>query len=762
MPITAKQYISPDISPEAISSVFRHVGNPVKGEVYGLITINGDGSFPVDRVSKFMWDGVLDGYRDSRESSVTKAIEDGYRNGIKNVSELIKNDPHLEEQGINVGLTVVVVKRDTVYLGIMGDQEIYLYKDEKFINISQMFEENNVKTGSLKMGEEDVLLVSSAELLTSFVSTLVGEDMSMNVVGDIEGFAEGLSGNQGMLMLADDEMIVTPPEQKSIAEDTDDVTQEIVQETVEEIVKEEEEVDSLPHEDVAELVGVEDVGKDKKFDIGETKEKINNGLTVVGDFMGKVWDFIQRVVGTVGGFLANVMGNLFGKKLWYKRVASKFSAMRLGKGTASVKGTKIDGYMDKSLRNKRMAIGGVVLVVVITVLMGIKFTKQATVAAELHASVVSAVEAASEYADDAEKNLQSDSVAAETAMFNAYSSLEELDGTEITQEDQASIDAMKETLQGLDDRLNRRTPLSEEAKNIESYLDTRLTFGEGSNASDITIMMDTFLNEHIFIADKGLAEVYKVTLFDKGVGRIPDSGNILKSPSLVDLGVNGIYIYDEEVGVVTSQLNDADENLDLKVLSGLDRGDISATTISEMAIFTASDNVYLLSQDQGAVLKSANSGGGYGLLYTYMSGDTFGMGEDIFGDFSIYLLVGSSGLERYSYDYSVGQVTQSPISVTNVKPSAMNLTAGYTGETLDYRLYAFDAKEKRVLVFEKPNETVGNILHPGEMVMLKQYEYRGDRSGAWENVKDIVVDQAENYMYILDGNTVWKVDLRSS
>jgi hypothetical protein len=29
----------------------------------------------------------------------------------------------------------------------------------------------------------------------------------------------------------------------------------------------------------------------------------------------------------------------------------------------------------------------------------------------------------------------------------------------------------------------------------------------------------------------------------------------------------------------------------------------------------------------------------------------------------------------------------------------------------------------------------------------------------WSDVKDIVIDQAQKYMYVLDGNNVWRIGL---
>jgi hypothetical protein len=215
------------------------------------------------------------------------------------------------------------------------------------------------------------------------------------------------------------------------------------------------------------------------------------------------------------------------------------------------------------------------------------------------------------------------------------------------------------------------------------------------------------------------------------------------------------------MGVVKSAFDDAGNNQDFVGLVGLGSEDLGTDSVSELAIFTQSDNAYLLSQSQNAVLKSNRTGsGGYGLPFTYISSETFSTATDIFGDISIYALTaGTTGLERYVFDSQTGQASALPVSIVDLSPEFENLTAGYTGASLDNKLYVFDAHEKRLIAFEKPKETAGDPLHPNEMWLTQQYVYRGNRSDVFTDVKDIVVDFAEQYAYVLDGNRVWRVEL---
>ena len=78
---------------------------------------------------------------------------------------------------------------------------------------------------------------------------------------------------------------------------------------------------------------------------------------------------------------------------------------------------------------------------------------------------------------------------------------------------------------------------------------------------------------------------------------------------------------------------------------------------------------------------------------------------------------------------------------------------------MDSGLYMFDSEGRRFLRFEKPQESASDLRHPNQLLLLKQYEYRGENQDEFKNVKDFVVDYKEENMYVLDGNTVWKISL---
>ena len=60
-------------------------------------------------------------------------------------------------------------------------------------------------------------------------------------------------------------------------------------------------------------------------------------------------------------------------------------------------------------------------------------------------------------------------------------------------------------------------------------------------------------------------------------------------------------------------------------------------------------------------------------------------------------------------------------------------------------------------------ESQGVFIRPlitEKAAVLNQFnQYVFEDSNAWKSVKDIVVDYKQEYMYVLDGSTIWKVRL---
>jgi hypothetical protein len=280
-------------------------------------------------------------------------------------------------------------------------------------------------------------------------------------------------------------------------------------------------------------------------------------------------------------------------------------------------------------------------------------------------------------------------------------------------------------------------------------------FDEGTELTDIEYVLDDSGNEILIITDKGTSSVWEVSIYDRSKKRMADNDGLISSPEYVDIGNEGdIFVYDSDVGVLKAPKTASGWGA-FEKLTGVGLSNIGVDEVGEFAVLTSSDNLYYLDTKNSRIIKSVNYGTGYSsTVVTAINDEEFTDANDFFADFSIYVLTsGSEGVLRYSAGSYV------PISIVGVNGEIGELLCGDTSGNMDFAFYMFDKGSKRMLKMEKPKDSYNDKLHPNELVLLNQYIYRGDNKDMWNDVKDIAIDRAEKYMYILDGNNVWRIGL---
>ena len=88
---------------------------------------------------------------------------------------------------------------------------------------------------------------------------------------------------------------------------------------------------------------------------------------------------------------------------------------------------------------------------------------------------------------------------------------------ELNDEDTTKLQELKDRRLNIEDTLFKRKVISDGDGSISTYIDSRLSFGEGSAPSDIEVYTDKSLNTYLFITDLGLKSVFRVSLYDKKV-----------------------------------------------------------------------------------------------------------------------------------------------------------------------------------------------------------------------------------------------------
>ena len=724
MKITAQQFVSNDKDKNTFVSVFKHYSNLTEkkiskeGDLYALLSISGSGNLTAERVSKFVWDGLVDGYLYSNSKTTNESLKDSIKEGIRKIKDLIRNDQTLEQEGVNINFVVVAQKKEGLYLGNFGENDIYVYKDNRFINIYDVLKEKRSTTAGIALAQDDILLISTGGLLTEGMATFIGHKNKQEVLESLEKFGEKILNSEGIIYFQNTE----------------------------------EGKDNIKNIEVKADI-LKDIPKPRIKMPKKERKKFKIPLNLKPS-VGKASAFFQETATKA----KETVTSLVGKQHWFKKVSSKISENKVFDRRESMKGMKIDGYKERNVRVSRIRIVVIVALVIILLAVGINLTINAKKARERHNLAQDGFTKIEKLLDKAEADMVIDTSSAELSVFQTEKLFEAIP-SELNDEDTTALQGLKDRKLNIEDTLFKRKAISEGDGSISTYIDPRLSFGEGSAPSDIDIYTDKSANTYLLVTDPGLKSVHRVSLYDKKVEKVLDTDTLIKEPKYVSVGNKGVYVYDAKEGVLKAPFDSSKLKTFVK-LSGLGIDDIEETDITEMIVLTESDNVYLLSRADKVLLKSSFSdGNSYSLSFGYIRNDNFTTVNDVSADLSLYFLTSDSGLLRYSYSYFEQKQALSPLTTGGFDGNYGNLTKGYTTGSLDYSLYLFDAQGKRFLKFEKPQESGEDIRHPGQILLMNQIIYRGTKDGMWSDVKDFVVDSKESAMYVLDGSTIWKIVL---
>jgi hypothetical protein len=757
MSITAIQYLNNKNNDKSFVGVF-HYSRPIRSkhdsytEIYGLLSVSSEVDIPGQRIAKFAWDGIVDGFEYSKKDSVNEALKTSLTEATRRVKQLIANDASLLGHGVDINFSVFVSSEQGVYVGVLGDTDIYIYKKGRIVDVFEMLSSKKAKTAGIVLDSEDVLFTSSHTLLKRNIKSLTNLGCGKEVVDTFDNVAYDLKVNEGLLVLCKEK-------------DEKKVESKVVEEKQKVELVEPSNTDYIPTEKEVK----EDITVKKEKDLKDVFSPLTGHIKSIGKGVGsKVTPVKTKVRSTLNNVklkapkveLFSKLIEKFGKKRWFKKVSAKVSQSDIGaRGRESLKGFKIDGYKEKSKKVQRFKLFFIVFLSIALIVGGVKFTMDQAEARRVSKEANSIFTLVDSYVSSAEESSKTDKDSTLMSIFKATEELGKLPSN-LSEKDMDKQTELKNRLLTLEDDLYKRVAIKNSDTSIESYLDTRLAFGENSKPSDITIHQDGRANEFLYVTDSGLKGVFRVSLYNKEVRRLPDNDGLLQEPAMIYTGRSGIFVLDLRVGVLRAKFTEDGWFESFQKLTGLGIENIGANDIAEFAVLTETDNVYVLDREKKSLLKSTNFGTGYGLSFSYIKDEEFANANEILADLSVYILTsGPNGLNRFNYNPATQGQIPAPVTVVGVDGEFKNLAYGYTKGDLDYDLYLFDSVDKRFLRFSKPREGGGEIRHPNQVVLKNQYVYRGDRGNTWENVNDFVVVNSQKFMYVLDSSTIWKVRL---
>lgn len=759
MYITASQYLNNSDTKKFYTGVF-HYTRPVRSkhdkniEMYGLLSVKSEVEIPGSNIAKFAWDGLVDGFEYSKADSTNEALKIALNEATRRIKQLITNDKNIAEHGVDINFSVFVSGSSGLYVGYLGDCDIYIYKKGKIVNIHEMLSKKGAKTAGLILEDEDILFSSTDSFIKNRMSNLTGLPDSKSILERLDDMAHELCDGEGIL-------IFTKGEELDVQEEALIESDVEISESGELVIEQKE--DKAKSVNEGNKLNLKNRLRPLRLLLIRIREEIFPLLVKLKPLFEIIKEFFKKVSystkRSVKGTLLN-LNEKFAKQRWYKKISAKFSQSDINLARKNeFRGFKVDGYKIRNKKIERFKIAGLVLLGVVLIIGGAKFTidqKEARSISKQANEIFSSVEA---FVTSAEEKARTDRGEAEMLLFRAQSELGNIPA-KLGEKDSEKLKQLEGRVLGIQDNLYKRVGLVDSDGSIESFIDTRLAFGEGSKPQDIAIYQDSRANEYLLVVDSGLKAVFRVSLYNKEVLRLSDPDRILQEPTMIYTGRSGIFVVDLKVGVVKAEYDGEGGFKPFVKLTGLGIDNIGANDIAEFAVLTETDNVYILDRDAGVLLKSNNFGTGYGLSFGYIKDESFKQANDIMADLSVYILTsGADGLKRYIYSYFASKQIPARLDIVGLDGEFKNLTYGYTRGDLNYDLYVFDGEDKRIIRLVKPIEGGGEIRHPNQAVLRNQYVYRGRRDKVFENVRDFVVNRDQKNLYMLDSSTIWKIRL---
>jgi len=763
--LNVSKYINNSESKNSYTSLFNYKSIPRGSsgsvfDVYGFFSASSEIDIPGDQILKFAWDGLVDGFEYSKTNSINESLKSGLSEAANRVKKLIINDKNIGEHGVDVNFTVFVSTEEGMYIGVFGDRDIYIYKQGKLVDISEMLKDKGAKTAAVTMTEEDLIFASSKGYIKENILKLISSKSRNEIKGALEELGKEIGKDMGIVIFSN--------EKKESVKEKENVLQK------ENVKKENTKLNSVLKQEPpdTDYVPVSKVNK-KVFkptvhekDLKEVFLKASKKLEPVKKKVKKVssraFKFLGNVFNQTGNsikkFTLNTkakVSNKFGRERWFKKISAKVSQSGLHKRkNPEFREFKIDGYKEKNLRSKRVKQVALIALVVCLIVGGIKFTvdhKEATERSKKANDIFTNVE---KLLNDAQSKLGTNRESAETFVFQASEELKNVP-EELKEEDSERLNNLQAQVLGVQDSLYKRVRLSLSDGSIEKLYST-FTYNTDSKPQDIAIFRNPGgAAESLIIADLGTKSVLRISLYDDKKESIPDDNKVVDKPFRVYARSDSIFVFDLTNGILKSEYKNGSFNSFVK-LSGLSIESIKAEDTVEFAMITSNENAYILDRGQKALLRSINYEGGYSLVSPYLEKEEYDKANDVFADdMSIYITAqAENGL--YRYINSGGKMVESPVKLTGLDSPIENPLCGHTRDSLDQSLFIFDSNQRRLLRFEKPMES-GEKRHPNEMLLLRQYVYSDGDS--WKKVKDIVADFNEKNAYILDDTTIWKVKL---
>lgn len=304
--------------------------------------------------------------------------------------------------------------------------------------------------------------------------------------------------------------------------------------------------------------------------------------------------------------------------------------------------------------------------------------------------------------------------------------------------DTAFLDNISFQAQNLEDKLYRITSIT---KVDQAFTAASIA---KANLTDFSV-----INNDIYAVDKGNSQILKSTAPDQFQTFASDSR--LTALSKISCKITTCYLIDENKGIAIL-------NVTTKTFTLVSGTESLGKTAKEIITFVIDNKprLYVLVPSAGKVFRYDKAGETLGKQATWNSEAGFGMDTQDFAiDGSIFELSSNGVLRRFytgKNDTSLKGLQEAnpklgsalQVAVTDARDPAPGVRN---------RMYIADSANKRIVVYDKDPNPSNQYLFKGS------YKYRGTDKIGFENFQQIVLSGDEQFLYVLENNTVYKIQV---
>jgi hypothetical protein len=771
-----------------------------------VITLLGSSPFNARTSSGMLWEKIKQVIeRELVSEDTLKVIDKAMRKARQQLIMLIKNDPDFEEVGIDMHLSILIVDDTTLYLGNIGDNDLYLLRDQT-IDLGKLIsqKEKLFHTGSGIVSDGDILLISSPNTADAYLETQVTTEFAGNydqMKIQLDQLSQDFSGLQLLSITQIGESSFEEIQlEESIEESESSITETQEGVRVEEIKKKiiklwntsrntfnqkvkpkvEDIVSKLP------LVGREPEVTEThtiKEPTPQMEEVAKQPEKQEGEYSGLYKSYELQKPGNITPTRTSQ------KSPFFRKVLSKISNLPID--PKKITNIKISRGKKSNNLIKFIVLALIIIIPIFFVSRSIvknrnqkQFTDELTTKISEIESQVDSLENSTTSDDYNIEAIQKDinTIQNNLSMFEEDGSY---DISQVAEEEQqnlsARIDDIRTSLQTIRYEILKIYPVSED-KNLTILFDSLSSSvcGGEENPLDFAIFNNHIAligeqNPYVCIMTVNSDNSLEQTIIDR------DSNN-LKDPKAIVAFSRGFYVYDEENGMIEISAWDNGEELKdastfkIEKLSAL--SSTSVGSVSEINIYgdPGEESLYFLSTSSKDVDKAQKFDGAFSFPSFYFSSENLSNGTDIIIDGNIYVPSNASSLEQTPHQkilkYRAGD--RQTLTLGDTYPDLKNVGKGYTNES-DYSAFFLidkQAEYQRIITFEKPyaeldengnyrRDSEGNLIwhHQNEFKMINQLQYTGSKEHVFEDLKEVISNEQEDTLYVLDGTKMLKIEL---